>query len=322
MVSSQGKLLRWSVLHLLHGETVDVVHSKGKTPEAAFKNLPSHIREMLKVAEYKVEPFPERLRVRARHNLTFEVPGLNGENGYKVDVHEYYNGVGFSYQPILETATDLERIAPMSVVQKLAVIANNIVKDLELQPKVLVIVIKESPGIGNVGYEGRSIVGRSRLVCIELELFSFPLQDVDYWEGILWHEAMHAKYILDRRWPSIWPFYAPDAGPLWALDSLLHFCIDGWLERNNKPTVFWAPTDKPDADFKSSRLYELREGLQSSSCMVAESLLTKVADDLWGRETNIWEVWKIMQELGLTIPKATPLGQYVRRCKARPTSSS
>lgn len=249
--------------------------------------------------------------MRRRHNLTFEVSGPKGENGYEVEVHEYYNGIGFSYQLLLETTTDLERIAPAPVVERLSLIANGIFKDLELQPKALLVGIKESPGIGSVNYEGRAIVGRNRLVYIELELFSFPLQDVDYWEGILWHEAMHAKYILEGRWPSIWPFYDPDAGPLWALDCLVHFSIDGWLEKNNKPTVYWAPPDEPDADFKSSRLYELREGLQNSGCMVAESVLTKVADDLWGRETNIREVWKILQELGLTIPEAIPLGQYL-----------
>ena len=47
------------------------------------------------MAEYRVEPFPERLRVRRRHNLTFEVSGPKGENGYEVEVHEYYNGMGF-----------------------------------------------------------------------------------------------------------------------------------------------------------------------------------------------------------------------------------
>lgn len=260
--------------------------------------------------------------MRARHRLTFEVPGPHGENGYQVEIHEYFDRIGFSYQPISETATHVERVAPVQVVEKLAATASGIFRDLELQPKALVIGIKESLGIGDVGYEGRAIVSRNGLVYIELELCSFPLQDVDYWEGILWHEAMHAKYILGRRWPSIWPFYLPDAGSVWALDCLLHFSIDGWLEKNNKPFVFWTPSEQPDADFKSSRLHELREGLQNSGCTVEESVLTKIAADLWGRETNIWEVWKIMQRLGLTISEATRLGRYLRGHKTRFIKSS
>ena len=113
------------MLRQSQGKTLDVYHSRGKTPEAAFKNLPSHIREILQMAEYRVEPFPERLRVRRRHNLTFEVSGPKGENGYEVEVHEYYNGMGFSYQLLLETATDLERIAPAPVVERLSLIAND-----------------------------------------------------------------------------------------------------------------------------------------------------------------------------------------------------
>jgi hypothetical protein len=314
-LASEGKILRWSVLQLSQqGEIVDVYHSRGKTPQAAFKNLPPHIRENLR--KYTIEPFSERLHVCTRRKFTFEVPGLKGENAYTFKVHEYYNGIGFSYQPLFETGTYLERIAPVAVVRDLAMKAANIFGELKLRPRSITIGIKD-PGVllGGGGYGGRAIVSKGRSVYIELELFDFALRELDYWEGVLWHEVMHAKYTLERRWPSIWPFYKPDAGPLWALDCLVHFSIDGYLEKNNKPTVYWVPPNEPDADFKSSRLYELREGLQNSGCMVAESVLTKVADNLWGRETNIWEIWKIIQEFGLTIPEVTPLGQYLKRHK-------
>jgi hypothetical protein len=305
------------VLQLSQGKILGVYHSKGKTRETAFRNLPFYVREILQRGDYRIEPFPKRLYVQAHHNLAFEVPGTKGENRYDVEVHEQFRGIGFSYQPIFEVAAEVECIASVPVVRKVAAIASNILRDLELQLKALVIGIKESPGIGNLGYEGRCIVGTSRVVYIELELFSFPLHDVNYWEGILWHEAMHAKYILDGRWPSIWPFYNTDAGPLWVLDCLLHFSIDGWIEQNSKPTVYWPPPEEPDADFKSTRLYELRKGLQDSSCQITEDFLTKVADDLWGQETDIWQVWKIMQELGLTVPEGTPLGKYLREYKTR-----
>ena len=321
-MASEGKILRWSVLRLSQGEVVDVHHSRGKTPEAAFRNLPPHVQEILQMAEYRVEPFPERLRVRHRHSLTFEVPGPRGENGYEVGVHEYYNGIGFSYQPLLETAANLERMAPVAVVKELGVKAANMFSELKLRPRSITIGIKDSVMLGDVGYGGRAIVSKGRSVYIELELFDFPLRDLDYWEGILWHEAMHVKYTLERRWPSIWPFYRPEAAPLWALDCLVHFSIDGWLEKNNKPAVYWPPVDNPDADWKSSRLHEFQESLRENGYAVAENKLRKIADDLWGRDTNIWEIWSIMQKLGLTIPEVTPLGQYLRRHKKRFTDST
>lgn len=315
-MANQGKILSWSVLQLSQGKVVDVHHSRGSTPEAAFRNLRPFVRKNLR--EYRIEPFPERLRVHCRHNLTFEVPGPEGENGYPVKVHEYFNGIGFSYQPLLETAADVEQIAPMPAVKRIAKIAKDIIKDLALHPRAFIIGIKESMGIGDVGYEGRAIVSQRGLTYVELELVSFPLEDIDYWEGMLWHEAMHVKYVLEGRWPSIWPFYNPDiAGPLWALDCLIHFSIDGWLEKHHKPTVYWPPEEKPDADFKTSRFYELLQCLEGENCTVTEDRLKKTTDNLWERDTNILEVSTIMRELGLEIPEPTPLGQYLRRRSER-----
>lgn len=317
-MTGQGRILTWSVLQLFQGKVVSVYQSRGKTPEAAFRNLPPHVREILRGHEYRIEPFPERLQVRRRHNLTFEVPGLEGENGYEVEVHEYYGDIGFSYQLLLETATELKQVAPVPVVQKIADIAKGIIEDLQLRPRAFVIGVKESPGIGDVGYEGRAIVSQRGLAYVELELFSFPLEDIDYWEGMLWHEAMHAKYVLEGRWPSMWPFYNPDiAGPLWALDCFVHFSIDGWLEKHDKPTVYWSPQEEPDADFKTSRFYELLQCLEGENCTVTEGYLKKITDDLWSRDTDILEISSIMHKLGLEIPEATPLGQYLRRRSKR-----
>jgi hypothetical protein len=316
MVPSQYRLLEWSILLLSpQGHAVDAWYSRGRTPEDAFNNLAAEDLEELRKRKYRIEPFPERLHVQAQHKLIFEVVGLKGENGYQVEIHEYFAKVGFWYQLILETSANLESMAPVPLVKKLAKRASSVFGDLDLHPKALVIGIKEPLGIGRSGYAGQAIVGRNRLVYIELELTK-SLAQGDYWEGLLYHEAMHAKYILEGRWPSMWPFYLKysDTAPLWAFDCLQHFSIDGWLEKNNKkPFVYWSPTDEPDANLRSNRLSDLRELLQNSGCMAKESVLRQIADDLWGRETNIWEVWKIMRQLGLTIPEETPLGQYLKR---------
>lgn len=303
------KVRKWVIFNVSDVLPVTSRYSRGKTPEAAFRNLNPYIQERLKEREYRIEPFSDRLRVQARRCLNFEIPGLNGENGYEVLIHERYEGVGFMYIPIIQTADRVEQIAPVPVLPQIAKMANGIFSDLDLRPREIILGIRE-PCHEDLGYAGQAMVGRNKRVFIELHLVEAPLEDLNYWEGVLWHEAMHAKYFFDGRWPTQWPVYQLEEDPAWALDCLLHFSIDGWLENQGKP--LWKPRPN-DADRKSTILREFREQCEVDNHSINDHYLRTVTDELWGRPTNIKEIWRIMQEMDLIIPEDTPLGRYLRQ---------
>jgi len=191
--------------------------------------------------------------------------------------------VGFQYRPILETRASLERLAPLPDVQQLARVVTRIFEELGLRPRRLVLGVKEAPGIGPTGYGGLAIVGQGRFAYIELEVVHYPLAMLDYWEGILWHEAMHVRYVFEKRWPTVWPFYDPSTiGPVLALDCLLHFSIDGWLERHDKPTIHEPPPDQSRADLKATRLWEFRQLASREGYHIDEDTLGRVVESLWG----------------------------------------
>jgi len=42
-------------------------------------------------------------------------------------------------------------------------------------------------------------------------------------------------------------------------------------------------------------------------------LIRNIANDLWGKETDIWEIWEIMKEIGLDFNDDSPAGRYLRQ---------
>jgi hypothetical protein len=318
MTSQPGKIPKWAVLFLSEGgEIVDSFPSRGKTPERAFKNLNPFIREHYRTYRHRMEPFPRRLETQERFSIRFEVPGMEGERILPITVNEYHDGIGFSYSLIQETNRYLCQRAPLTSIKKLASMARRIASDLEIAPKRVVIHILDSGGIGQSGYLGRAIVGRDESVCVQMELFEFSLSKEDhrFWEGVLYHEFMHVKYVLQHRWPSMWPYYpsTDKSIPYWLLDPIVHFAIDGWLENHKKPFIYFPPVDKPEAGFKASRLSEFIGCVRGAELAVDDLALGAIADRLWGRQTDIWEVVEILSQLGLTLDDTTPLGQWLKK---------
>lgn len=99
------------------------------------------------------------------------------------------------------------------------------------------------------------------------------------YELVLWHQAMHAKDRLENRFPSAHPLV--EAGE-W-LDVLWHFSIDGRLETMGKPHYS-----------RDERLDEAARVLPG-----LEDRLTKLCDELWGKEVTLGQLLKIGKELGL-----------------------
>jgi len=120
----------------------------------------------------------DRLRVRNTFKLTFEIPGPGKfQRSYPVEVHEYIGGIGFQYLLLDENPDNLERIAPMNLLEEYSRLVGNILDELNIKPKALVIGIKEPIRIGFAGYEGIAIVGKNNMAYIELGV-SLPLSDI------------------------------------------------------------------------------------------------------------------------------------------------
>lgn len=117
-----AKLKMWSVLKSFEGRVVDVCwtfKSPAQNPRAAFESMPMVMQERYKEG-YVIRPWPKRLNVRDERTLTFEVPGLENENLYRVEVNEVFANIGFQFCLITDTAAHLRIIAPASAVRKLA----------------------------------------------------------------------------------------------------------------------------------------------------------------------------------------------------------
>jgi hypothetical protein len=309
---------KWSIIFLHKGKMIDVVTSEGKNHDEAYRNLPDFRKPSRVAFDYRVEPFPKRLYVRDQNKLTFEVSGFENENGLPFVMHELINGVGFEYLPIYEIDEYLEEMAPIMIVKKISKITNRILNEIQIQPKSITISLKDNNCFGSGG-NARAITSIDGIVYIELELSAeYPLTEIDYWERMLWHEFMHVRYTLERRWPSIWPFYIKNIEPLRILDDVAHFSIDGWLEKNNKPTIKFSTDDPKISDLKAFRLSQLRDDLELDGHAVPEKYLKPIAENLWYRDTNIHEANQIMQNLGSVIPEDTALDKYLKGSKTIP----
>jgi len=166
--------------------------------------------------------------------LTFEIPGFNGENLFGVSVNEDCNGIGFEYELTEKDDKKLETIAPLYAIQKLASIANKALSETQTQPERLILSINDDASLKNGNYIFKSIVGKEEVAVIKFDYFDFNAKTIDCWEATIWHEVIHIKYFLEKRFPTMYPVYYTDffdEGPLWAFDSLLNFSIDGWLKK-------------------------------------------------------------------------------------------
>jgi len=305
----------WSVFRFGHGKLGDSVfafESNARKAEEAFKDLPIQLQKEF-IKDYIIKPYPKRLYPIGQTVLSFEIPGLKHENKYLVELNENFNGVYFSYSPLIDTPEYLRKFAPASIMKQLSKQVIAIFAELKLRPKSIIIEIKDSSSLGYHGYGARAITSKSGVVYFQLDLSSCPIRDIDFWTGMLWHESMHVKYVLEKRFPSMWPFYIPNAAPLWILDDIIHFSLDGWLERNGKPLMQYSTDDPRVSDLKSFRLSQLRDDLKDNDYKVSERTIKGMANDLWGRETDIREIYQNMLTLGVDIPGNTPLGKYLKR---------
>ena len=308
----------WSVFFINRaGHPSHVARVRGKTAEAALRNA---LIRVPRSAEFRVERAHDRLQILSSRTLSFEIAGPDGQNAYPYAINEYYDGVAVEYAGFDECPSN---IPPVSTVRAIADEANAIFSELGMRPRQLALSF-QAPGSMGGGYGGRAITGRNKRVYVQLEPNEVPelLDDFDYYQGLIWHEAQHSRYVFEGRWPTVWPLQTGGHGFVLALDWIVHFSMDGWIDRNDKPCAAYSPPpDNPQASLKDARIYELVQGCMSFGIKVDESAIKETADELWKRDTDFAEVTHIMGRLGFEISAGTPLGQSMAEILATPAKT-
>lgn len=307
-------LKKWLVVRISHNREQEVVYffdAPVKNSSDAFNMLSNDMQKQYEKG-YAIKPYPKRLSIKREIVLTFDIPGLENENRLPLLVNEFVGGIGFEYSPDMETSGYLRKMVPVPVVRNLAEILTTIFKKLKVKPVTTVVQIKDANPLGDHGSGARGITSKERIAYFELELSSSPLSDLHFWEHILWHESRHVQYVLEGRFPSLWPWYKIGATPMWVIDDIVHFSIDGWLDRYNRPTIPYITDDPKVTDLKSFRVKQLKDDLTFFNYDVPDRAIWDIANELWSRETNIREVYQIALNLGLKFPDDTPIGKYFK----------
>ncbi len=225
-----------------------------------------------------------RLEVIEVVRIDYEIPYASdrGElvDSTTVQINEWRQGIGIGYSLLEPTEQNLDAVFPSKGVDYLVQITKGILQDLKMNPSKVILQLWEYSTMGRAySVEGRAPVSKQRDTVLII-LTKTPFVYKFGYELVLWHQAMHAKDRLENRFPSAHPLV--EAGE-W-LDVLWHFSIDGRLETMGKPHY--------------SRSEQLDEAARVLPGL--EDRLTRLCDELWGKEVTFDQLLEIGKELGLS----------------------
>jgi len=123
---------------------------------------------------------------------------------------------------------------------------------------------------------------------------------------ILYHELMHAKDVLEERFPSGGFFNSNENPKLALITSLWHFSIEGRLEKSGKPyksrqkviedEYFWA------SDLKKAEMVEVKPKHWQRRVhpwplkkIITKEFFQELCDKLWGKEVTFQELQSLLK---------------------------
>lgn len=233
-----------------------------------------------------------RLNVIEELRVRFDVAYSSdrGETFDYIDIclNECRHGVDISYVLLDLGGENLDNVFPSEGVDVLALTAKNILYDLGVKPKRLVLQLWEFGINGRTSsMEGRAPVNRTRDTVL-LMLTKTPFLYKFGHDLMLWHQGCHAKDRWEYRFPSAHPLVEMGA---W-LDALWHFSVDGRLENWGRPHY-----SREERVAEAARIFQESAKLTESSAL---ELAVRLCDDLWGREVTQDQLVTIASEAGLT----------------------
>ena len=164
-----------------------------------------------------------RLEVLELIDIDYEIPFFTDSGDIvkctTVPVNEWREGVGISYALLEPTEQNLEAAFPSAGVEMLVKLLKLILETLEMNPHRVILQLWEHSTMRKAhSLEERAPVNKQRDTILII-LTKTPFVYKYGYELVLWHQAMHAKDRLEKRFPSSHPFV--EIGE-W-LDILWHF---------------------------------------------------------------------------------------------------
>jgi hypothetical protein len=224
-----------------------------------------------------------RLELVELIDIEYEIP-FTTDSGEMVKcttipINEWREGVGISYALLEPAEQNLEAVFPVAGVDMLVKLLKLILDNLNMHPSKVILQLWEHSTTRKAhSLEERAPVNKHRDIIVII-LTKTPFVYKYGYELVLWHQAMHAKDRLEKRFPSSHPFV--ETGE-W-LDILWHFSIDGRLESMGMPHY--------------TRNERLNEAVKAFPEL--EEHLNELSNELWGKLVTYDQLLDIGRELKL-----------------------
>ena len=108
------------------------------------------------------------------------------------------------------------------------------------------------------------------------------------YDHVYYHELMHAKDVLEGRFPSCGRFVPYNAPELSLITFLWHFSIEGRLQKLGKP-------HKEKEDTVTDEYYYM-SSLYPNEKRFTKEFFQKLCDKLWGKEVTFQEIQSIISQ--------------------------
>lgn len=187
-----------------------------------------------------------------------------------------------------------------------------VMKDLNIRVPHFALCLIPFGGLGSLSWPACCVDKRKEVLYLRLpievtdEYLGVPSE---YCEGyILYHELMHAKDVLEGRFPSSGSFNSWEKPELVLITSLWHFSIEGRLEKWGKPHEDRQKTLEREyrfaSDLEKAEMVEVKPGRWEKQIrpwplkkFISKELFRKLCDKLWGKEVTFQELQSLLKNV-------------------------
>jgi hypothetical protein len=252
----------------------------------------NHTKALTKRNKYISEWVDSHLLKPAYNPMTFNfdipaIPDIDKEPEYDLEVHNLVDkrhGIYISLEfyphfhlPLAEIKKIFKEMFQMESIYALCSSQRSVLKVLDINPSKMILHFRKlNLLIG--GYVARAVTDNRKRAMIRIEIDKSVESQRESIEYVLWHESMHIKDCLERRFPSIHEMAGINFP---GMEELWHFSIDGRLEKLGLPH-----------GMKEDRIEELMV------YTISKKKAQQIANALWGKEVTLDEIILIGEKLG------------------------
>jgi hypothetical protein len=225
---------------------------------------------------------------RMNKNLVFD----KGEN-YPVDITHEIEGFLISYESIAFDDMPLEEITNLkSILERI----KRVSEELEVSPSEFIVEFQYDCGRAFCIVDKKHVLLLSLpITIIEKQMF-IASQDIDD-DYLLYHELMHAKEVLDGRYPSRGQLIGPEDYMENLVGRLNDLANEGKLEAMGKPHQSKEMAIENVYNCFLEDCYEFGDIPEEKMKLLTKEEVTKLCNQVWGKELTKIEAERIIKEL-------------------------